>query len=557
MAKKRTARLHPLRALRRVIIYIRVSMERDIMFSDKSQLDHGEAVANRLGCEVVDVIYDINETGTTFDNRPILEQIERVRHDEADGIVVLHTNRWGRNSEESQAHERLLRQVGGVLIAGGQIIDTTTAAGRMAFQFSTAVDENQSIVIGENWRRAHENRYKRKLPHHGKPNFGYKRCPDCKRNPVNTRAYIYCMTCNGVFQPNEDDEYSKFEALADAARRYVYDDDNFESIARDAAARGIRSNPSKKFPNGCRMSATAWRNVLDTGFWAGLLRVDVDHENPGPWNWEEWPAGSQKAVVNDDLATWKLYVAKREAQADPMRRQPKPKYFCSTMLRCYGKRENGKTCLASMSAGWANGFPRFNCPVRTKQGKTACEGTAVRLRVTERTFLKWVEANAKGEEEGVRALEKASTQTDQTKLLLQLEKQKAELERKLNAVADLVMDEVITREAGKQKTAEYKGDLAILKKRIGIVGNSVRRTTRPPAEAFGNFQKIWADMLPEKQRKAMQMVVDHIAVYPRPEGKRECVLEIVPAWAPLDQQIKRRNDWDRLSSERDEVKDAT
>ncbi|MFI7083809.1 recombinase family protein [Streptomyces anulatus] len=556
MAKKRAAKLHPLRALRRVFIYIRVSMERDIMFSDKSQLDHGTAVADRLGCEVVEVIYDIDETGTTFDNRPIIELIERVGHDEADGIIVLHTNRWGRNSEESQAHERLLRQVGGVLIAGGQIIDTTTAAGRMAFQFSTAVDENQSIVIGENWRRAHENRYKRQLPHHGKPNFGYKRCPDCKRNPVNMRSYIYCTTCHGVFQPNEDDEYSKFTALADAARRYVYDDDNFETIAKDAAARGIRSNPSKKYPNGCRMSATSWRNVLDSGFWAGLLRVDVDHEHPGPWNWEEWPAGLHKPVVQDDLATWKLYVAKREAQADPKRRQQKPKYWCSTMVRCYGRAENGKPCLASMSAGWANGFPRFYCPVRNKSGKAACEGASVRLRVAESTFLQWVEANAQGEEEGFRALERAATQTDQTKLLLQLEKQKADVERKLDAVADLVIDEVITREAGRKKTAECKSDLAILKKRISIVETSVRRTTRPPAEAFGKFQEIWPNMLPEKQRKALQQVVDHIAVYPRPEGARECVLKIVPAWAPLEQQIKRRNDWDRLSSERAELAKA-
>ncbi|MEV5265257.1 recombinase family protein [Streptomyces werraensis] len=550
MARKRAAKRHPLRPLRRVIIYIRVSMERDIMFSDKSQLDHGYSVANRLGCEVVDVVYDIDETGTTFDNRPILELVQRVADEEADGIVVLHTNRWGRNSEESQAHERLLRQAGGVLIAGGQIIDTSTAAGRMAFQFSTAVDENQSIVIGENWRRAHENRYKRELPHHGKPNFGYKRCPDCKRNPVNKRSYIYCTTCHGVFQPNNDGEFSKFEALAEVVRRYVYDDDSFEVIAKDMAARGIRSNPTKKYPNGCRMSATAWRSVLDTGFWAGLLRVDVDHSNPGPWNWEEWPAGKHKPVVQDDLETWRLYVAKREAQADPKRRSQKPKYFCSTMMRCYGRREDGSLCLASMSAGAANGFARFSCTVRTKLGKEACTGGSMRVRVVERKFLAWVNANGKGEEEAVRAMERASSvQDDQTQLLLKLEAQKAELERKLNAVADLVIDEVITRQAGKEKTKEYESDLAVLKRRIAIVGASVRRTKKPPAEAFRRFEEIWADMPPERQRKALQMVVDHFAVYPRPAGQRECVLEIVPAWAPLEQQIERRNDWGKLAEE--------
>lgn len=542
---------HPLRELRRVIIYIRVSMERDVMQSDIMQKKSGENVASFFGVQVVDVVYDIDETGTTFDNRKILGLIERVRYNEADGIIVLDTSRWGRNSEESQRHEKMLREAGGVLIASGRIIDTSTSEGRMAFVFNTAVDENFAIKIGEGWVRAHENRIERGLAHHGKPNFGYSRCPKCTRNPINMRSFLYCENCKGVPQVSEPSG----SALAEAFKRYVDDEESFQSIAISMAARGIRSNASKKYPQGKRMTGANWRNAMDTGFAAGLLRVGVNEDGNDPWAWESWGRGRHKALIELDL--WERYVARRKKQADPSRRSQMPKRSVSGLMRCGATRPNGETCLASMTSGThgrqdqrESGLSTaFQCTRRQHEGAESCPGVSVRLNRIEAFILQWIDAHANGEEAVFAEMQRMAKDNGERVILRELEDKRRKLKQQAEDLVDMVLQGDIPRDAGRKKTKEIQEDLSVIEQRIAIVGEAVRTAAAPPPEAFQNFRAIWPKMVVEKQRQALGMVIDHVLVI-KTEGKKRNLLEIVPAWAPLSDRIKRRVDWGKLAEER-------
>jgi DNA invertase Pin-like site-specific DNA recombinase len=571
MAKKlrRTA----LRALRRAVIYVRISMDRTMQYSEEIQIDHGKRVAEMLGVSVVDVIIEKDLTGTVFETRRIMEIIDMSRRAEIDGVILIHTNRWGRNSAEAQRHERLLRESGSCLIAGGQIIDTSTAAGKLAFQFNTVVDENGSVLISEAWVRAHDNRHRRGMPHSGRLRLGYTRCPDCHRNPMNERAYVHCKTCDGVLQINE----STADDIEEMCRRYG-NGESGQALAAQFQKSGFRSAPSKKYPDGKKMSWGDWRNSLDTGFQAGYLRTDVGTETEELRKWaaddfewelvqdEEggpsyyappagWRRGKHAPIIGPEV--WRRYVERRLLQAQGETRSTNPKYSVSTLVRCYATRENGSVCRSSMSArprrdsrATSGYIVNFGC--RRKLHTGDCEGVQVSLARLEAAVLNWLKANAEGEENAVAAVQRQLSDERDRKKLVQLEKLKEQIEAEQDALALAVAKKSVPERSAEKLTREYEQRLADIETEMKTLAPRVRSSAPPPAEAFEKMAEQWPRLSVDKRRAALRMVVDHIAVR-KGAGTSWSVIEIVPAWEAPDGKVKRRVAWEKVLEQRASV----
>ncbi|MFF1693052.1 recombinase family protein [Streptomyces sp. NPDC058257] len=536
----------------RGVIYVRVSMGRQKMESPEIQVSTGKAAAQIRGVELVgpEVIYDVDESGRSFHERKVMEIIEMIRRGEINCIIVLETSRWGRNLEESRAHVRELYGAGGVLISATQPIDPTTADGLMIMNHFMNMDEHASMKIGEGWARAAENRHDRHRPHFGRPVLGYGRCPDCRRSETNERSYEHCKTCLGIHQP--DEKVAKH--YAEAYKQYVKGV-NFPTLAKQLAAKGVRSI------YGNRISATSLKQSMDSGFAAGLIRIDAyEAEGRGPWDWMSWKRGAHKRIIS--LGTWMRYVQRRRKQSKPDTRTSTPKYSVSSLMRCGNYREKPQKdgtkkltrCLASMGATFSGKPPAvtFRCSCENQTGE--CEGVTIRLSMAEKQIVKWVTARAKGEEQAALAMQRQTRVNVDAEALKEAEAQKKKLKGELLTLADALLDGVLSREAVKKRTEEKQADLRVVEQRLLILRDSVSSNSVPPKEAFQGFLKVWDRMTHEERRRALGVIIDHIVIVKTP-GKQRNRLEIVPKWAPASEKLVpgRRVDWDRIIDEQTPV----
>ncbi len=538
----------------RGVIYVRVSMGRQKMESPEIQVSTGKAAAQIRGVELVgpEVIYDVDESGRSFHERKVMEIIEMIRRGEINCIIVLETSRWGRNLEESRAHVRELYSAGGVLISATQPIDPTTADGLMIMNHFMNMDEHASMKIGEGWARAAENRHQRNRPHFGRPVLGYGRCPDCRRSETNERSYEHCKTCNGIHQPDE----KVYKHYAEAYKQYVKGV-NFPTLANQLAAKGVRSI------NGNRITATSLRQSMDSGFAAGLLRVNAyDAEGRGPWDWLSWPRGAHKRIIS--LGTWMRYVQRRRKQSRP---RPARAHLSGLCLHSCGAattarsgkgrvHEDGPLHRVDGCDGcWKASGVTFRCSCENQTGE--CEGVTIRLSMAEKQVLKWVTARAKGEEQAALAMQRQARVNVDAQALKEAQARKNTLKGELLKLADALLEGVLTKEAVKKKTQEKQADLRIVEQRLLLLQDSVASNSVPPKEAFQGFLTVWDRMTHEERRRALGVIIDHIVVIKTP-GKQRNKLEIVPKWAPASEKLVpgRRVDWDRIIDEQAAVQTA-
>lgn len=434
----------------------------------------------------------------------------------------------------------------GVLISATQPIDPTTADGLMIMNHFMNMDEHASMKIGEGWARAAQNRHDRNRPHFGRPVLGYDRCPDCRRSETNERSYEHCKTCEGILQP-----HSKFAKLYAEAYRLYVKGVNFPTLAKQLAAKGLRSI------YGNRITATSLRQSMDSGFAAGLLRINAyDADQRGPWDWMSWKRGAHKRIIS--LGTWMRYVQRRRKQSKAETRTTTPKWSLSSLMRCGRDREKRQKdgsmkmarCLASMGAMVGGNPPAVTFRCQCENQTQECEGVTIRLSMAEKQVLKWVTARAKGEEQAALAMQRQARVTVDAQTLADLEKQKKKLKSDLEKLADALLEGVLTKEAVKKKTEEKQGDLRIIEQRLLLLQDSVASNSVPPKEAFQGFLKVWGKMTHQERRKALGVIIDHIVVIKTP-GKQRNKLEIVPKWAPVSEKLVpgKRVDWDRIIEE--------
>jgi DNA invertase Pin-like site-specific DNA recombinase len=168
----------------RVVLYVRVSalMGRagDTFHSPDVQL--GAMRRATAGWREVDVVQDLDRTGTTFAR----EGIERIRRlaerREIDAIAVYDVSRLGRNVLESLLFLRELTSYGVTVISASEAIDTSTDVGEMMLINLLNLAQYRSREVGRAWRQTIAARA-RAGRHHGRVPAGYRRGPDGRLQP--------------------------------------------------------------------------------------------------------------------------------------------------------------------------------------------------------------------------------------------------------------------------------------------------------------------------------------------------------------------------------------
>lgn len=522
----------------KAIVYIRVSMKREEMYSPEQQLFACEQYAKMNDIDIVDVVEDLDLSGRNFAKRKVSEIIERVDSGEAVLVLVWKWSRFGRNILQSQVNLHALEQAGGQLRAVTEDFDTTTSAGKFSRDQMLLIADFQSNMIGDVWKDTHNRRKRDGRSHHGRQQFGYQRCPDCKRNPENTRSYLPCDTCHGV--PVVDPV--RGPALAEVFERVVRDEP-MRSISKDMAARGIRS------VNGKEMTTTKWYQVMDTGFAAGLIRYRV--ASPGdlpeargrsskPETFNAWYEGKHKALITMD--TWEAYKKKRQLSSGAQnRRESQAKYAFSSLARCMRLDVSETTCRSVMTAGQINKNQRgFRCDRVHSSG--GCKGLSVPTLKLTKAVLKWLVEHATGEGAGKAAMLQAAAAERASANAGKIRGEISKLEKKRDTLLEMTMEGLVSREDYERKNAEYVEKIKLLEQRASRMEAESTLSVVPPPEYFSGILGIWPRMAEHERRAALKKVIRRIEVH-KTEGAKPNIIVIVPRWAAPDGP-----EWDQAAS---------
>lgn len=159
----------------RVVPYIRVSalMGRggDDFHSPEVQL--GGIRRLTVGMHEVEIIRDIDETGTTFERAGIDRLRTLARHRAIDVVAVYNIKRFGRNTLEGLQTLNELADYGVTIMSAKEHIDTSTPAGRKHLTDLLSLAQMQAEEIGEVWSDVIRQRAANGLQH-GYPT-GYRR----------------------------------------------------------------------------------------------------------------------------------------------------------------------------------------------------------------------------------------------------------------------------------------------------------------------------------------------------------------------------------------------
>lgn len=279
----------------RALAYVRVSKAREEMVSPELQLIAIEDWCARNRAVIVDVVYDLDETGRNFARAGVQQVLDRTINGEADLIVVWKWSRFGRNIRDALINLDRVEQVGARLVAATEDFDTSTSVGRFGRGQFLLMAQFESDRIGDQWKETHNRRAKAGLAHSGYPRFGY----------IYTRE-------NG-YQPNPETA----PALAEMYRLYIAGH-TFSEIARIMNANGV---PTVKPSRGWWSQSV--RHTMESGTAAGLLR----------WR-GEIIQGAHPPII--DMDTWEQYQALRRLNAlvSPRIRRPTNPY--AGILKCGG-----------------------------------------------------------------------------------------------------------------------------------------------------------------------------------------------------------------------------
>lgn len=539
---------HTARRKLRLIIYIRVSTEREKMCSPKIQLKAALRYAERNDIEIVgEPIQDLDKTGRDFAERKIADLISRVRNGEADGILIYRINRWGREAEACMRYLKDLINEGGTLISTKEIIDMTTSSGRKAIRDAFSDAEYESDVIGDNWKAAHEDRWDAGLRHSGREIFGYRRCPKCRRRKDKERAYEWCESCEGILvrddrtvenTEGETTRVSRAEALIEFYKRFV-DGEPTSAIVIDLAQRGVRSL------NGNVLDAQSWHRAADTGFAAGYIRRKSEKrrkttKSHKPDDYDIWLKGEHKRLVSEEL--WTKYKKRRASRAKDQHYNQRSRAFSGLLKCCRMRDKNGirTECRANMVAYTIGTLragsirvnePYFRCGEysRTRQ----CPGLTVSEERVEAATLQWIEDNALGAD-SLDAKIKAAAERMQRKLSeaedyeRQLETLKSRKKRLMASFSD--PDSGMTEDDYAETLKRLNSKIAETEQKLEAAKDAASVGAPPPPEYFRTLRKEWRRLSASRKRQMLSSVIDHYEIRPRSKGDRFNKISIVAVW---------------------------
>lgn len=512
-----------------IIGYIRVSLAREEMISPDIQRAALTAWATRTGRRIIDWIVDLDKTGRNF-RRKVMRAIERIEAREAREIGVYRYDRWGRNAVESLANCKRVEMVGGQVQSATEPFDVETAIGKYSRTNAFAIAEMQSDIISDNWKSVLENRIERGLTTSGTPRFGYVRLGRVL-DPFTVDHYVQRYRRD----PN-DDQGERYEpdyasGLADVHiamyDRWLEPGGSFGAVRDWLNARGIPNT------RGARWSDTTVRNVLDSGFAAGLLRVhdpECKCRKPSNCGRHIYVDGAHEPIL--DAETWERYLKERQARAKMPPRTKVSPYPLSGHLLC------GHCDSPMKIQGGGHPYRRgygYRC-ARWHHYRD-CDGPFPRRVVVETEVVAQLGAWAGDIEQRAAVMTArrravATAENDRARLSAALAETDAALKRLMkrkaldgprmpDSVYEELRDELLAEREKTERALTAAGELA----EVNVID---------AAPLMVELVDGW-DIIPGAQRREMLgRLLRHVKVY-RADGPRGAVrVEVTPVWQPCD-----------------------
>ncbi|WP_433465746.1 recombinase family protein [Spirillospora sp. CA-128828] len=511
-----------------VIGYIRVSLAREEMISPGIQRAAITAWAARTGRRIVGWVEDLDNSGRNF-RRKVMQAIERIEAREAREIGVYRYDRWGRNAVESLANVKRVEMVGGQLQSATEPFDVETTIGKYSRTNAFAIAEMQSDLISENWKAALENRVGRGLTTSGSARFGYVRrgrVPD----PFTSEQYIRRYRRDPDDDAGERYEPDYASGLGDVHvamyDRWLDDHRSFMEVAEWLNSRGIKNT------RGSTWSDVTVRNVMDSGFAAGLLRIhdpECPCRKPSSCVRRVYVEGAHEAIL--DAETWERYRKERAARAKiPPRTKASP-YPLSGHILC-------GHCDGSMKIQGGGHPYRAGYAYRCSRWHhyRDCDGPFPRRLVVEREVLaqlaEWAgDVEQRAAVKAARRRAATNAETDRQRLSAQLAETDAALRRlmKRKALDGDKMPDAVYEETRDELLAERER----IEKDLGSVEVLAEVNLADAAPLMVELVDGW-DIIPgAKRREMLGRLIRHVKVSRVEDGKRgEIRVDVAPVWEP-------------------------
>lgn len=465
--------------------YVRVSRAREEMISPDIQRMRIQQWAAQNGRVLVDWLEDLNRTGREFGKRQVEAGIARVATGAVAEIGVYRYDRWGRNTVESLANIAKVEQAGGRVVSATEPFDAETAIGRYTRTNALALAQMQSDIISENWRDAIAHRRRRGVPHSGQARFGYTYEGDGNYTPDPVTGPL----------------------LAGLYQRYVAGVTH-NSLARELSAAGYRTSRGQPW-----IQDTV-RDMLDSGFGAGLLVTNTFRPAGAPKPVREYLPGSHEPVI--DAATWEAYRARRATVAARPARLRRATYRLSGLLRCW---HCGAPCVHTSNKG--RGYTGRTIVCNTHRHTGGCVPLYRDRREVERLVAEWLREQAtvadtefvRREAAARRRVKRAARDREH------LEQEHKAAEAKLLKLTDGWLSGVVPELAYPELRDKLTARLRELEEALAAPPEP-----EVPVAAIKGIAEAWEALEPGPANEALRRLVSAVRV------GRETV-EVIPRWA--------------------------
>jgi site-specific DNA recombinase len=504
-----------------VIGYIRVSMMHEEAISPDLQRTAIEDWARRRGRKVIDWAEDLDKTGRDF-QRKIMKQIERIEAREAREIAVWKYSRFGRNRHGCAVNLARIEAAGGRLQSATEEVDAKTAVGKLTRGMLMEIAAFESDRAGEQWGEARAHRLAAGLHDVGRAKFGYTRLgriPDPER-PGRTRRDL------------EDRQGERYvpDPVTGPVLNGIYlaytAGQTFNGIARQLNLAGTFNT------YGRRWSWDTVRDVLDSGFGAGRLRVHDpacdECASPSRCRSKIYLPGAHEPVITEPQ--WQAYVTRREQVAATPPRARAAVYRLTGLVRC-------GHCGSKMSVlkpDRRNKAPRLRCSRWTRFHDCRGGGRKIPYPVALDAVMYWLRAERISlGGDGRAELGVAASRTQAA--IGQLSASLAKVDRKLARFAsEQLLDDDVPDEVWEQTKT------ALLAQRAPIAAELAAARQRAEVEpadvlpAVSSLLEGW-DVLPVPRIREMLAALIHCVVVWRADedGQKIHRARVFPAWEPV------------------------
>jgi site-specific DNA recombinase len=471
-----------------------VSKERDDMISPELQLRAVRDFAAREGFEIVEVVEDLDLTGTTFDNRSVGRVVEGVRAGLYEAVLLWKWSRWGRNTADSLAYIAKVEEAGGEVRSATEDSDASTSSGYLMRGMNLLLADVESRQKSEGWKAVQSRRREMGLPHGGAARFGYTKegqafVPDPVTGPALRWAF---------------EQYAAGTPV--------------QRIVQALNAQGIRST------RGNPIKANSLLAAMDSGFAAGLMRSRSKPGRAGVRSdLDTWTRGAHEPLITPE--TWQAYQDRRARSKALPTRLRTAAYSLSGLVRC--------ECGARMVSAKASNVTTWRCSAQQDYQGCPLKGTSARVERLEAFVWDWVQRHAQGEERAERdarrwqQAQRAGDDVERVTAAL------GRLRTKRERLVDLYTDGAVDRATYDSKRAEVSDEIAAAEEALRMARRAAQQHAGDAVEVFQGIAAVWEGADQHQRRELLSDVIAYVRVNKGSHWNPR-KYEVVPVWEAGD-----------------------